>query len=457
MGSRRIVVVGGGPAGVEAALAAASGGAQVTLVSEGPLGGRASWDSLIPSKIWLDAADGLGEVTGMAARGLGDLPLAQVQPDLVLARIRRVAEGWSSVAQSRLAALGVSVRNGVASLSGPGRLSLAEGEGQAPTLIEADDVILASGSVPRFPPGLRPDGKRVLAPRFAGSLRSLPPDIVVVGGGATGSEFASLFARLGVRVTWLVGPRGVLPELAPAAGHDLTQALAAHGVSVQIGAAGARVEPEGEGVVVTDTAGGRHAAAMAFLAIGRTPDLGRLNLAAVGLSPDAQGLLAVDGYGRTAAAGIYAVGDAAGGPMLANRAMAQAWIAGRHAAGLTVEAYRPETVIHAVYSDPEVAQVGLLEGSDAEVCRVRLPYPAVLKSWLAPAASGWFELAYDPASRQVRGAVAIGAHAADLLAPVALAIQVGVSLEQLAATFAAHPAISELAFAAARVALETSV
>lgn len=451
---RTIVVIGGGPAAVEAAVAAGQAGASVTLVSDGPIGGRAGWDSLVPSKVWLAAADLLGELHAAEVLGLAPLPPARVAPQAVLARIRAVAQSWSDQALQRLSAAGVTRISGVASFSGPHSLTVSA-EGQPPTTLAADAIIIATGSVPRFPPGLRPDGKRVLAPRFASSLDTLPADIIVVGGGATGCEFTSLFTRLGVPVTWLVGDPRVLPQFAPAAGAHLAQALVDAGVALHTAAMVERIEPEQAGVAVITSDGARYRAAMAFLAIGRRPDLARLNLEAAGLPTNPDGTLTVDSYGQSGVPGIYAVGDAAGAPMLANRAMAQAWIAGRHAAGLTVEPYRPEAIIHAVYSDPEVAQLGSLEGLPATLQRVRVPYAAGLKGHLSPGAgAGWVELSYEPASGQIRGALAVGAHAADVLAPVALAVQLGAGLAHLAPVFAAHPALSELAFIAARAALE---
>ncbi|MFV9506017.1 MAG: dihydrolipoyl dehydrogenase family protein [Oscillochloridaceae bacterium umkhey_bin13] len=447
---RRVAVIGGGPAGIEAASAAARTGARVTLISEGPLGGRAGWDSLLPSKVWIGAADLLGTIDTTAGRGLVGHGPHEVSPALVRNRIQATANAWSAEAGSRLASLGVEVLQGQAAFTAPGALQVQTAADQPPRLLEAEAVIIATGSVPRFPPGLRPDGKRVLAPRFMSSLDSLPPDIIVVGGGVTGSEFVSLFSRLGVRVTWLVGPAGVLPQFYPDAGQALVLALALRGVTVRIGAPATQLEIHEAGVTVNCADGSSATAAMAFLALGRTPDLQRLNLSMLDLQPQADGTLVVDSYGRTIIPGVYAVGDAAGGPMLANRAMAQGWIAGQHAAGLTVAPYRPETIIHAVYTDPELAQVGVLDDPAEALLRVRAPQSDALKAHLFGETEGWIELSYNAKDRRVRGGVAVGPHAADLLAPVALAISLGATIDQLGTVFAANPAISELVFLTAR-------
>lgn len=443
---KQIVVIGGGPAGVEAAVAAAQGNAQVTLISEGPIGGRTGWDSLLPSKVWLHAAEVAGTAAHAVAEGV-QLGAAQVEPAAVLGRIKAVAQRWSEHEAQRLQAAGVKVINGVAAFSGPHELVVRNDESQQ--VLAADAVIIATGSVPRFPPTMKPDGQRIIAPRFASHLSTLPPDMIVIGGGPTGSEFASLFSRLGVKVTWIVGAPGVLPMFDPAAGQALAAAMAAQGVTIhQVDVE--RAERTEAGVAVTTTDGVTHTAAMAFLAIGRVPDLSRLNLAAAGLKVGENGQLAIDNYGRTEAGHIFAVGDAAGGPMLANRALAQAWIAGRTAAELPAPGYCPHTVVSAVYTVPEIAQVGIVSGAEGELQRVRASYTVSLKAYLGDEIEGWVELVFDAANRQIRGGIAVGAHAADLLAPVALAIQSGATVADLAAIFAAYPTLSEAVFAAAR-------
>lgn len=445
--AKHVLVIGAGPAGLEAARAAAMAGARVTLVSEGPLGGRAGWDSLIPSKVWLTAADSMGQVEQAAALGVALPGPPQPDPAAILARIRTVAHHWSDQQVKELNNLGIELVSGIASFEAPNQVVVKPSNGEADIPLKADAVIIATGSVPFFPPNLKPDGKRILAPRFASHLEALPEDIIVIGAGATGSEFTYLFNRLGVKVTWLVDPSGVLPAFAPAAGQFLAETLARRGVHLAANQVADRLEADETGVTVTTTSGAQYCAAMIFVAIGRFPDLSRLNLAAVSLPVPAGQTMPTDNFGRSPIPAIYAVGDAAGAPMLANRAMAQAWGAGRHAAGVETLPFRSETVIHAIYTEPQVAQVGRVTGEDLQT--VRLSFTAGLKAHLLPEGEGLFELAYDH-DRRVAGAVAVGPHAADALAPVALAIQMGASLDDLAAVQGAHPTVSELAFMAAR-------
>jgi pyruvate/2-oxoglutarate dehydrogenase complex dihydrolipoamide dehydrogenase (E3) component len=444
-----IIVIGAGPAGIEAAKAAALAGGQVALVSEEAVGGRAGWHSLLPSKVWLTAADMVGllsEAPVMAEAGLNSyIPPAAA----IVNQIRAVKENWNRLQRQALEAVGVEILPGLANFESIGRVAIQDADGQVLQRRQAEAVIVASGSVPFFLPNLRPDGKRVLAPRFASHLDPLPEDIVVVGAGATGCEFTYFFNRLGVKVTWIIDQNGVLPAFVPEAGLFLANILAARGVHLVRDQVAERVERGGDGVIVVTSDGQRYPADMAFVAIGRKPDLGRLNLEALGLQVTPGQAPATDGYGRTGVPGLYLVGDAAGAPMVANRAMAQARVAGRHAAGAQTPPFRPETVIRAIYSEPQVAQVGTAQGEGVHT--LRLPFRQGLKANLLAGDAGFLTLAYND-DRRLLGGVAAGPDAADVLAPVAMAIYLNASLDDLAAVYSAHPTISELAFMAARLA-----
>lgn len=449
--AQKVIVIGGGPAGIEAGRAAAEAGAQVTIVSEGAVGGRAGWHSLLPSKVWLTAADTLGELTGARALGLaGDGGLVPDAPG-VLERIQSVAAAWNGYQLAHLEKLGVNVVSGHAVFASATEVIVKDPDADMNEIarLDGDSIIVASGSGPVFPPDLKPDGKQVLAPRFASKLDSLPESVVVIGAGATGTEFVYLFNGLGLPVTWIVDEFGVLPGFKPQVGRYVADTLIKRGVTVVRGRLAMRIEQQaGEVVVVTD-AGSRHPAAMAFVAIGRKADTGRFNIEAAGLSPNERGDLEIDAYCRTAVPHIYAVGDVTGGPMLANKAVVQAWIAGRHAAGVDTAPYRPETVVSAIYSEPQAAQVG---DWDDEARTIHLSYEAALKAHLAAEGEGFIELAYDPHDRRVLGAVAAGHQATGILAPVAMAIQMQATLDDLAAVGGAYPTLSELAFTAARLA-----
>jgi pyruvate/2-oxoglutarate dehydrogenase complex dihydrolipoamide dehydrogenase (E3) component len=442
--TKQIVVIGGGPAGIEAAKAAAKVGSAVTLVSNAPVGGRAGWHSLLPSKVWLTAADSLGLFAEADELGMSGAA-GQAEPSAIVARIKAVKESWNGQQRAELEALGVKVVMGTAVFTDPHTLTISNDEGEQ--TMTADAFIVATGSVPIFPPTMKPNGKTIIAPRFASALDSLPESMVVVGAGATGTEFVYLFNRLGLNVTWIVDQFGVLPDFDDEAGQVLADEFAARGVRLVSGHMAERIDQTDESIAVVTTDGERHPAAMAFLAIGRKPDTAGLNLEAAGLTLE-KGTVKVDENGCSAQSHIYLVGDATGLPMIANRAMAQAWAAGQHAAGQSPVPFSESTVIGAVYAEPQVAQVGKLSGENIET--VKVPFSASLKGQLLPQGDAFVKLAYDGENGRLTGAVAVGHHAADVLAPVMVAIHAGIALPDFAALYAAHPTMSELVFAAAR-------
>ncbi|WP_420631447.1 dihydrolipoyl dehydrogenase family protein [Candidatus Leptofilum sp.] len=443
--SKQIIIIGGGPAGIEAARAAAKVGSRVTLISEGPVGGRSGWHSLLPSKVWLSAAD----TAGMIAESPFATSQEKPAPADILPHLQQIKQQWSTQQVEELKSLGVEIVTGQATLNSANSVLVKDKDGQEVTTLSGDAIILATGSVPFFPPKLKPNGKTVIAPRFMSALKSLPPSVIVVGAGATGTETVYLFNRLGVDVTWIVDQFGVLPDYPPAAGELMAEILAKRGVKIVQGKLADHFEEEYGGVTAVLDDKTRVTAALAFVAIGRFADVGRLNLAAAGLPVADRAFPETNVFCQTAVPTIYAVGDAAGPPMVANRAMAMARVAGLHAAGAQVTPFNPSAVVAAVYSEPQVAQVGTTYADDGSIQTTRLGFGAVMKAHLLGETEGFVELAFD-GERKVVGGTAVGPHAGDVLAPVALAIQVGASLDDLASIFATHPTLSELPFAAAR-------
>lgn len=443
-----IVVIGAGPAGIEAAKSAAGAGATVIVISDSPVGGRAGWHSLLPSKVWLTGADTLGLARQSGVVGLSGVAW-NAHPEMVVARIRDVQQSWNSHQADLLQDLGVEIVTGIGSFTSANEIAVTNTKRGPVARIRADRYLIATGSVPLFPETLTPDGRAVLAPRALGTLGRLPSSVAVIGAGATGSECAYLFERLGAKVTWIVDELGVLPAFLPSAGQFLADALVGRGVVIIPDRLADHIDRDDRGVTVVLDDGSEHRADIAFIATGRVPDLSRLDLGATGLPAGAEAL-SVDEFGRTCVTSIYAVGDATGAPMLANRAMSQARVAGRHAAGVSVAPFRADSVVQAIYSEPQVAQVGEIEGDGITV--VRVDYSEGLKSHLMAQGKGFVALAFDR-NHRITGGVAVGSQAADVLAPVAVAIHLGASLEDIAPVFSAHPTLTELAFIAARTAV----
>jgi dihydrolipoamide dehydrogenase len=372
-----------------------------------------------------------------------------MSPADVVQRISQVKHYWNQSLEDALNSQGVRIIQGKARFAEVNRVEVQPLGTKETSYLEADSIIVASGSVPLFPPELKPDGKKIIAPRFASHLSSLPRSMVVVGAGPTGCETVYLFNRFGVHVTWIVDQFGILPQMHPELGVSLGAELARQGVHVVQGQMVERLEQNDE-VTAVLADGARYHADMAFVAIGRKPDWSRLNLEAADLFPDGGGQIPIDEFGRTVKENIYLVGDAAGGALTANKAMAQARIAARHAAGKPVRGYDPNLIVNVTYTDPQVAQVGQVYESE-NVRSVRVPFSSALKTNLLYETDGFLALFYDEADQKLKGATALGPHAADVLTPVAVALSLRASVEQLAEMCAPHPTLSELPFIAARM------
>jgi pyruvate/2-oxoglutarate dehydrogenase complex dihydrolipoamide dehydrogenase (E3) component len=286
--SKRLLVIGGGSVGVYAAREAARLGAEVTLISEGEIGGRATWDSLVPSKVLLAAADTILEARHAPYRGV-PVTVADVQVSDLMERIRQRTQEWGTAQNASLEKAGVQVVYGVASFIDAHTVRVQTPQGDE-RQIRFDVALIATGSVPIFPPSMKPDGKRILAPRFMSSLASLPERLIMVGGGVTGSEFAYLFRMLGSEVTVVTD----MPRLLPRADEEVSQALEhafeQMGIRVMLSSPVESVTATPGEVRVQLSDGSVLEATHAFIAIGRRPDLSRLNLEAVGLQPPPQGV-----------------------------------------------------------------------------------------------------------------------------------------------------------------------
>jgi dihydrolipoamide dehydrogenase len=342
--------------------------------------------------------------------------------------------------------------SGKARLAGPSRVVVAR-DGAADTTVAFEKAIIASGSLPIFLPEVKPDGRRILAPRVAGNLAEWPEHLIMIGGGVTGAEFAYFFSRMGCRVTWVTDQPAILPRTDVDLAAALEKSLAARGVSILKSAPVAAAQADEKGVQVALHDGRHLDGSHAFIAIGRRPDLADLDLASAGIEHGDQGVV-VDGYCRTTCPTIYAVGDAAGPPFVANRAMAQARVAARHALGQQPRAFRPDAVVEATFTSPQLATVGLSEMQAAstglDVIVRRFGFADTLKARLTGAPQGVVKIIAAAKDGRILGGGAFGAHAADILTPVALAIANDMLLDDLAALFPAYPTISALGFIAAR-------
>jgi len=447
----RFLVIGGGPAGVAAASVAAAGGAAVTLVEAEVLGGASQLRECIPSKALAASISGLA---GIRARGhLGSADPGPLRPDPARLAERRlsIAALLSETERGRLEALGVDIRAGRARFTGARTAAVASAGGE--DTLEFDCALIATGSVPRVPPWVAPDGERILTSRQVYRLTQAPEEVVVVGAGATGVEFAHLLSSLGSRVVLLASRGRVLPQSDPEAAAALEEEFADRGVVVLRGARAREIrDADGRVEVVAEdgrTAGGSHA----LLAVGLLPATAGLGLDAAGVSLAGEAV-AVDASQRTTTPHIFAAGDVTGGPMLSSVAAAEGTVAGRRALGLPAAPVEHTAAAQAVYTDPEVAWVGLQEdpaaASGRRVRVTRARFAANPRALMTARPRGFAKVISDSGDETILGGVVVGAQAAELIGILALAVRAGLRRDDLAGTLLAYPSLAEtLAEAAA--------
>jgi dihydrolipoamide dehydrogenase len=456
----RVVIIGGGPAGYEAALVAAQLGADVTVVEADGAGGACVLFDCVPSKTFIASSD---VVT--AFRLGGSLGVRLATPDAVAldapevhARVKRLALAQSADIATKLAKAGVELVHGRARLGadtlGHTHEVLIEPVEGAPYTVNADTVLIATGATPRVLPGAEPDGVRVLTWRDVYDLPDLPERLVVVGSGVTGAEFASAYLAAGVDVTLVSSRDRVMPHEDPDAAAVIENVFRARGMTILANARAASVRSTGDGVVVTLTDGQTVAASHALMAVGSVPNTGGLGLEQYGIEVQPGGYVTVDRVSRTRVPGIYAAGDCTGLLALASVAAMQGRIAMWHALGEAVAPLRLKTVSANVFTDPELATVGVSQ-ADVDSGRVpgrvlMLPLTGNARAKMADVQDGFVKLFCRPASGLIVGGVVVAPKASELILPIAMAVENHLSVDQLAHTITIYPSLSGSITEAAR-------
>ncbi|MEU2256587.1 NAD(P)H-quinone dehydrogenase [Nocardia xishanensis] len=459
----RIAIIGGGPAGYEAALVAAQHGADVTLIDRDGIGGACVLWDCVPSKTFIAST---GVRTDLRrARDLGitlDPSQAGVQLPEVNARVKALALAQSSDIRSKLQSAGVTVLSGCAQLAenGGGRaphrvlVKLDAGRERERT-IEAEVVLIATGASPRVLPGAEPDGERILNWRQLYDLRELPETLVVVGSGVTGAEFVSAYTELGVRVKLVSSRDRVLPHEDADAALVLEEALAERGVELVKHARADAVERTAEGIVVKLSDGRTVAGTHALMTVGSTPNTEDLGLEEAGVELDRGGYLRVDRVSRTSVSGIYAAGDCTGLLPLASVAAMQGRIAMYHALGEGVSPIRLKTVASAVFTRPEIATVGVsqnaIDNGEVPARTVMLPLNTNPRAKMSSLRRGFVKIFCRPATGVVIGGVVVAPIASELILPIALAVQNNLTVNDLAQTFSVYPSLTGSVTEAARL------
>ena len=435
-----VAVIGGGPGGYAAALRCAANGAQVTLIERDAVGGTCLNVGCIPSKTLLHAA----AVVGAARRGAvpGVALTAEVDPVAMLQHRLDVVETLTGGVRALLSAAGVDVWSGHASFARANRLAVTTGD--QVRHLEFDHVVLATGSSPIALPHLPTDGVRVLDSTGALALDRVPESMVIVGGGYIGVELGTAFANLGTAVTIVEAAPRLLPAMDRRAGSAVARRLKELGAAVRTSTtAGA---PTASGIELTTANGGTEEveADTIVVAVGRRPNTAGLGLERAGVTADEAGHVPVDAQGR-AGHNIWALGDLTAGPALAHKATAEAEVVAAAIAGGTAT-FDPRSIPEVVFGDPEVVRVGASADDEAAAGRsvrvARFPHVAGARSRTVGDTSGFVQLVADDAGTVI-GALAVGAHVAELAGELSTLVELCVALDEVAEIIHPHPTMSE--------------
>lgn len=439
------LIIGGGPGGYVAALAAAQRGGSVTLVEKSAIGGVCLNVGCIPSKALIHAAE-LAALGGSSHAGVS--VQTEVDHPSLQAHISELVKDLTSGVAGLLAQAGVDVQTGVARFSGPTRVAVVEQQGVRH--IEFSHCIIATGSRPIQLDAIPFDGLRVLDSTAALHLLEPPRHMVVVGGGYIGVELGTAWAKLGSRVTIVELETNLLSTMEPSISRIVQRRLRSLGVELRLETRASELTETGLVVTTPGPTGPGSGpdeeltADVVVVAVGRYPNTDDLGLGAVGVTLDEKGLIIVD-PARQAAHRIHAIGDITAGPALAHKATAEALIAVAAIHGENV-AFDPACLPAVVFCDPEVAEVGLTPSAAArngiEHETFRFPYSAGGRSRTVGRTEGFVELVAD-LEGTIIGAVLAGHEVSELVAEVALAIELAATVEDLAATIHPHPTQSE--------------
>ncbi len=445
----RIAIIGGGPGGYEAALVAAQLGAEVTVVEREGLGGACVLTDCVPSKTLIATSGLMTAMAGGADLGIGrrdgNEPAA-IDAARLYARVRALARAQSADVTARLAAEGVKVLSGAGRLAGPRTVVAGDTE------IEADAVLIATGAEPRVLPGSEPDGERILTWRQIYDLAELPEELIVVGSGVTGAEFAGAYQALGSQVTLVSSRDRVLPHEDADAAAVVEDVFRRRGMTVLGRSRATGVRRAGMGVEVELQDGRLLHGSHCLLTVGMVPCTRGLGLAEAGIALDERNFVVVDKVSRTSVPGVYAAGDCTGVLMLASVAAMQGRIAMWHALGEAVNPLRLSNVAATIFTEPEIATVGVTEQAVAagDAVVVKLPLATNARAKMQGFEDGFVKLFARRSSGIVLGGVVVAPRASELILAVSLAVERMLTVDQIAHTFAVYPSLSGSITEAAR-------
>ncbi len=456
----RVVIVGGGPGGYEAALVAAQLGGEVTLIDSDGLGGSAVLTDCVPSKTLIATAEVMSEVMGSAELGLRFGPTGQgtiesnvhVDLEAVNSRVRALAERQSIDIAARVSAEGVRLVSGRGRLDGSERVIAATADGEES--FDAEVLLLSTGAHPRILPAAQPDGERILTWTELYNLTDLPERLIVVGSGVTGAEFASAYDALGSDVVLVSSRERVLPGEDADAAQVLEDVFTRRGMTVMSRSRAEAVTRDKDSVTVRLTDGRTVSGSHCLLAVGSIPNTADLGLAEAGVTLSGGGFITVDRVSRTSARGVYAAGDCTGVLMLASVAAMQGRIAMWHALGDAVAPLDLKSVSSNVFTSPEIATVGASQNQvDSGAVRaigVSLPLATNPRAKMQGIHDGFVKLFCLPSTGIIVGGVVVAPRASELIHSISIAVSEQIDVDQFSHDFTVYPSLSGSIAEAAR-------
>jgi len=453
-----VVVVGAGPGGYVSAVRAAQLGFKAALVEQKDLGGVCLNIGCIPSKALLRNAE-LAYLLRTNAHSYGiQMDNLSLDYSAAFKRSRQVSQRLTKGVGFLMKKHGISVFNGRGSLLSPTEVQVEAGDGSSQTL-GAKHVILATGAHPAVVPGMEPDGDKILDYSHAIMLEQLPKSALIIGGGAIGVEFATIWSAYGVEVHLVEMLPHILPAEDDEAAAELTKALGKRGVKVYAGTKVLAVEKieGGTRVSLANDAGEQSVETeLTLVAVGFKPNSRDLGLERLGVTLDPRGFVMVDGQMRTNVPGVRAIGDLTGKLLLAHTASTMGILCAESIAGLPTRELDYRMIPRATYSQPQVASFGYTEAQAIQagfsVKVGKFPFQANGKALGYGEYGGYVKLIANAANGLLLGASIVGPDAAELLPELTLAQANGLPVSAIAENIHAHPTLSEAVLEAAEAA-----
>jgi len=447
-----VVIIGGGPGGYEAALVAAQLGAHVTLIERDGIGGAAVITDVVPSKALIAVAEAATDTKGSSVIGVHatnvSIDIAEVNT-----RLKKWAATQSADIHQTLVTQGIKVLAGTAELIDSENVKAKLHDGSELNLV-AEVVLLATGARPRELSSAVIDGQRILNWKQLYEFTELPSDLIVVGSGVTGAEFAGAYQALGSQVTLVSSRDQVLPGKDSDAAKVVQDVFANRGMKVVSQSRAVQVTPTDSGVKVELASGEVITGSHCLMAVGSLPNTEELGLDKIGVKTNEAGFIEVDKVSRTSVRGVYAAGDCTGVMMLASVAAMQGRIAMWHALGDAVHPLNLETVSSNVFTDPEIATVGVSQSDvDAgnEIANVvNLPLSTNARAKMQGISEGFVKIFCRPDTGVIVGGVVVAPKASELIFPIALAIEHRLTVDQMSQTITVYPSLSGSIAEAAR-------